>query len=117
MPTYVPLVDGKKIRALAVTTNQRAAQLPGVPTVQETGFKGYEASAWYAMVAPTGTPRDIVIKVNRLVNDFLNSDKGRAVLAQNALQGVGGSPEDLKTFIAGELAKWRPVIEAAKITM
>jgi tripartite-type tricarboxylate transporter receptor subunit TctC len=117
MPTYVPLVDDKKIRALAVTTNQRAAQLPDVPTVQEAGFKGYEASAWYAMVAPTGTPKDIISKLNAAVNAFLKSDKGRAVLEQNALQAVGGSPEILKEFIASELTKWRPVIEAAKISM
>ena len=117
MPTYVPLVAGGKIRALAVTTSRRATQLPDVPTVQEAGLKGFEATAWYAIVAPTGTPPDIVSKVNRLVNDFLTSDKGKVVLEQNALQGVGGPPEDLKIFIAGELAKWRPVIEAAKITM
>lgn len=117
MPTFVPQVADGKLRALAVTTNERATQLPDVPTVQEAGFKGFEASAWYAMVAPTGTPPEIVNRLNEGVNAFLGSDKGKALLAQNALQGVGGSPEDLKTFIAGELAKWRPVIEAAKIAM
>jgi tripartite-type tricarboxylate transporter receptor subunit TctC len=117
MPSYLPLVADRKVRALAVTTSRRATQLPDVPTVQEAGFKDFEATAWYAIVAPTGTPHDIVSKVNKLANDFLNSDKGRAILEQNALQSVGGSPEVLKTFIASELAKWRPVIEAAKITM
>jgi tripartite-type tricarboxylate transporter receptor subunit TctC len=117
MPTYVPQVAEKKLRALAVTTSQRARQLPDVPTVQETGFKGFEASAWYAMVAPTGTPPEIVNKLNRVVNDFLKSDKTKALLEQNTLEGVGGSPEDLKAFIAGEVAKWKPVIAAAKIEM
>ena len=117
MPTYVPLVADRKIRALAVTTSQRATQLPDVPTVQEAGFRGFEAAAWYAIVAPTGTPRDIVSKMNNAVNAFLKSDKGKTVLEQNAMRGVGGPPEDLKAFIAGELAKWRPVIEAAKISM
>jgi len=117
MPTYVPLVLNKKIRALAVTTAQRAAQLPDVPTVQEAGFKGYEASAWYAMVAPSGTSKDIIGKMNAVVNAFLTSEKGKTYLAQNALQGIGGSPEDLKAFIDSELTKWRPVIEAAKISM
>jgi tripartite-type tricarboxylate transporter receptor subunit TctC len=88
-----------------------------VPTVQEAGLKGFEATAWYAIVAPTGTPPEVVSKLNKAVNDFMKSDKGRAVLEQNALQSVGGPPEDLKAFIADELAKWRPVIEAAKITM
>jgi tripartite-type tricarboxylate transporter receptor subunit TctC len=117
MPTYLPLVADRKIRALAVTTSQRVAQLPDVPTVQEAEFKGFEATAWYAIVAPTGTPPDIVSKVNNAVNAFLRSDKGRTILEQNSLQGVGGSPDDLKAFIDGERAKWRPVIEAAKITM
>ncbi|MGM4916556.1 tripartite tricarboxylate transporter substrate-binding protein [Tardiphaga sp. 813_E8_N1_3] len=117
MPTYVPLVTSGKIQALAVTTSQRAAQLPAVPTVQETGFKGFEASAWYAMVAPTGTSPEIVNKLNSIVNSFLQSEKGKAILGQNALLGVGGSPDDLKAFVAAELAKWRPVIEAAKIAM
>jgi tripartite-type tricarboxylate transporter receptor subunit TctC len=117
MPTYLPLVADHRVRALAVTTNQRAAQLTDVPTMQEAGLAGFEATAWYAIVAPTGTPHDVVAKVNDAVNAFLRSDKGRAVLEQNALQGVGGSPEDLKAFIAGELAKWGPVIAAAKITM
>jgi tripartite-type tricarboxylate transporter receptor subunit TctC len=117
MPTYVPLVTSGKVQALAVTTSQRAAQLPAVPTVQETGFKGFEASAWYAMVAPTGTSPEIVAKLNSIVNSFLQSEKGKAILGQNALLGVGGSPDDLKAFVAAELAKWRPVIEAAKIAM
>ncbi len=117
MPTYVPLVTDRKIHALAVTTSQRAAELPEVPTVQESGFKGFEATAWYAVVAPTGTPNDVVRKVNNAVNAFLASEKGNAFLKQNAMQGAGGSPGDLKAFIAGELAKWRPVIEAAKISM
>lgn len=117
MPTYVALVASGKVQALAVTTSQRAAQLPAVPTVQETGFKAFEASAWYAMVAPTGTSPEIVAKLNSIVNSFLQSEKGKAILGQNALLGVGGSPDDLKAFVAAELAKWRPVIEAAKIAM
>lgn len=117
MPTYVPLVTDNKIRALAVTTSQRTTQLPDTPTVQEAGFKGFEATAWYAIVAPTGTPPDIVSKVNGAVNAFLKSDKGKSFLEQNTMQGAGGSPDDLKAFIASELAKWGPVIAAAKISM
>ena len=84
-----------------------------MPTVQEAGLKGLEATACYAIVAPTGTPPDILGKVNKLVNDFLDSEKGKLVLEQNALQAAGGSPQDLQAFIAGELGKWRPVIESA----
>jgi tripartite-type tricarboxylate transporter receptor subunit TctC len=100
-----------------VTTTQRATQLPDVPTAQEAGFKGYEASAWYAIVAPTGTPKEVISKLNGAVNEFLKSDKGRVILEQNTLQSVGGGPEVLKEFIDSELAKWAPVIKAAKIQM
>jgi tripartite-type tricarboxylate transporter receptor subunit TctC len=96
------MIAGGKIRPLAVTTSQRVAQLPDVPTVQEAGFKGFEATAWYAIVAPTGTPPEIVAKMNQAVNAFLKSDRGKTVLEQNSLQGVGGAPEDLKVFIDGE---------------
>jgi tripartite-type tricarboxylate transporter receptor subunit TctC len=117
MPTYVPHVQAGKIKALAVTTRQRAKELPDVPTAEEAGFKGFEASAWYAIVAPTGTPREIVVKLNELVNAFLKSERGKTVLEHNALQAVGGPPEDLKAFIDAELAKWGPVIKAANIQM
>lgn len=117
MPTYVPMVEDRKISGLAVTTSQRTVQLPDVPTTQEAGLRGIEATAWYAIVTPTGTPRDVVDKVNRAVNGFLNSERGRTILMQNTMQPGGGSPEDLKSFIASETTKWGPVIEAAKISM
>ena len=117
LPTYVPLADDRRIAALAVTTAARTAQLPAVPTVQEAGFKGFEATAWYALVAPTGTPREVVEKVNRTVNDFLASEKGRTILERNTMQPGGGTPDDLKAFMAAETAKWKPVIEAARIEM
>ena len=117
MPTYVPLVEDNRIRALAVTTAQRTTQLPNVPTVQEAGFKGFEATAWYAVVAPAGTPPDILSKVNGALNAYLKSEKGKTFLEQNTMQAGGGSPEDLKKFIADEGAKWGPVIDAAKISM
>ena len=113
----MPLADDNKIRALAVTTSQRAPQLPNVPTVQEAGFKGFEATAWYAILAPAGTPPEIVAKMNKGVNAFLKSERGKSILNLNDLKGVGGSPDDLKTFIGGELRKWAPVIKAANITM
>jgi tripartite-type tricarboxylate transporter receptor subunit TctC len=117
MPTYVPLVEDRKVGALAVTTARRTAQLPDTPTVQEGGVKGFEATAWYAIVAPAGTPAAIVDTVNRTVNAFLASEKGRTTLERNTMQPGGGTPADLKAFMASETAKWRPVIEAAKIEM
>lgn len=117
MPSYVPLVREGKIRALAVTTTERSSDLPDVPTVQDSGFKGFEATAWYALAAPAGTPKEIIDKLNAATNAFLKSPKGQEALAKLSIQAVGGSPADLKTFIASELKKWGPVVKEANISM
>ena len=117
MPTYVPHVREGKIRGLAVTTSQRSSDLPDVPTVQEAGFRGFEATAWYALAAPAGTPNEIIDKLNAATNDFLKSPKGQDALAKLSMQAVGGSPADLKAFIASELQKWGPVVKDANISM
>jgi tripartite-type tricarboxylate transporter receptor subunit TctC len=117
MPSYVPLVREGKIRALAVTTTQRSKDLPDVPTVQESGFKGFEATAWYALAAPAGTPNDIIEKLNADANAFLKSPKGQEVIANLSMQAVGGPPSDLKAFIGSELQKWGPVVKDANISM
>jgi tripartite-type tricarboxylate transporter receptor subunit TctC len=117
MPTYVPLVNDGKLRALAVTSSERAPELPNVMTVAEAGFPGFEATAWYAIVAPVGMPADIVQKINAATNDYLKSEKGKAQLVQFSMQAAGGTPEDLKAYVASELKKWGPIIKAANISM
>lgn len=117
MPSYVPMVREGKIRALAVTTTERSSDLPDVKTVQDSGFKGFEATAWYALAAPTGTPKEIIDKLNAATNAFLKSPKGQEALAKLSMQAAGGTPADLKAFIASELKKWGPVVKDANISM
>jgi tripartite-type tricarboxylate transporter receptor subunit TctC len=117
MPTYVPLVNDGRLRALAVTSSERAPELPNVMTVREAGFPGFEATAWYAIVAPAGTAADIVRKINAVANDYLKSEKGKAQLVQFSMLAAGGTPDDLKAYIASELKKWGPIIKAANISM
>jgi tripartite-type tricarboxylate transporter receptor subunit TctC len=117
MTTYVPLLKEGKLKALAVTSTARAPQLPDVPTAQEAGFVGFEATAWYAIVAPKGTPAEIVQTINATVNAWLQSEKGKQNLEQNGMRTAGGTPADLKAYIDSELAKWAPVIKAANIEM
>ena len=117
MPSYVPLVREGKVRALAVTTSKRSSDLPDVKTVQDAGFPGFEATAWYALAAPAGTPTEIIDKLNAATNAFLKSPKGQETLANLSMQAVGGSPADLKAFIASELRKWGPVVKEANIAM
>jgi tripartite-type tricarboxylate transporter receptor subunit TctC len=115
--SQVPQVSSGKVRALAVTSSKRTEQLPNVPTVAESGFPGFEATAWFVLAVPTGTSSDIVQKVNAVVNGYLQSEKGKQQLVTLDLQAAGGTPEDAKAFIASEIAKWGPVIKAANITM
>jgi tripartite-type tricarboxylate transporter receptor subunit TctC len=85
--------------------------------VAESGFPGFEATSWNALLAPAGTPPDAVRRLNALVNGYLKSDKGRQDLAKFDMQAGGGSPDDLKAFMASEVAKWGPIFKAANITM
>ena len=115
MPAYVPLILDGKLKPLAVTTAGRSNQLPNVPTANEAGLPGFEASAWYAVVVPKNAPSEVVSRINGVVNAWLASEKGKALLEQNGMQGAGGSPGDLSAFITSELNKWGPLIKAAKI--
>jgi tripartite-type tricarboxylate transporter receptor subunit TctC len=111
-----PLQDGS-LRGLAVTTLQRSKQLPNIPTVGESGFPSFESMAYYSVVAPAGTPREIILTLNKLINDYIESDIGKQHLEAGDMQAAGGTPEDLQRFIAAEVAKWGPIIKAAGIAM
>lgn len=111
-----PLRNGS-LRGLAVTTLQRSKQVPDIPTVDESGFPGFEAVASYSVVVPTGTPREIILTLNRLTNEYIESDIGKQHLDAGDMQAAGGTPEDLERFIAGEVAKWGPIIRSAGIAM
>jgi len=116
--TYIPLAKEGKLRALAVTSSQRVTtDLPDVPTVQELGFKDFEATAWYAVLTPTKTPADIIARVNVAVNAWLQSPAGKETLAKFVMQSAGGSPADASAYISSELAKWGPVIKTANIAL
>lgn len=115
MAAYVPTVQGGQIKALAIAGAQRWSKLPNVMTASESGLPGFEASVWYALLAPTGTPADIVEKLNAAANAFLKSDKARTLFDDLGIQPAGGTPQDLKAFVAAEVQKWSPIIKAADI--
>jgi len=115
LPSQIPQLKAGKYNGLALTSLKRSAVLPDLPTVEESGYKGFEASSWNALLAPTGTPAAAIDKLNTLVNAYLKSDKGKADLARFGMESGGGTPADLKTFMANEAIKWGPIIKAAKI--
>jgi tripartite-type tricarboxylate transporter receptor subunit TctC len=117
LPTQIPQFKAGNYAGLAVTSTQRSAALPDLPTVAESGFPGFEASSWNALLAPAGTPADVIGRLNAAVNAYLASDKGKQDLAKFDMQTGGGSPGDLRAFMASEVAKWGPIIKAANIVM
>jgi tripartite-type tricarboxylate transporter receptor subunit TctC len=111
-PLLAHVRDGK-LKPLAVTGAQRSPELPDVPTLIESGFPGAAFIAAFGIVAPAGTPPDIVAKLNRAINDSLGSEPMKATLAKIGFQANIGTPQDLAAFIAAEMARWS---EAAKLT-
>ena len=109
LPSSVGHIKGGKIRALAVTSAERDPSLPDVPTVAET-VPGYEATAWFGIGMPKGTPKDVIEKVNAEVNRALADPKMRARLAELGGKPIAGTPEDFGKVIAAETAKWEKVV-------
>jgi tripartite-type tricarboxylate transporter receptor subunit TctC len=115
MAAYVPTVKSGQIKALAMGGSQRWAKLENVATVSESGLPGFEATVWYALLAPAKTPPEVIAKMNEATNAYLKTDKAKALFDDLGLQAGGGSPSDLKAFIASEVQKWGPIIKAANI--
>jgi len=111
LPSSIGYIKGGKLRALAVTTTTRSPALPDVPTIAET-VPGYEASAWFGMAVPAGTPRDVVEKLNRAVNDSLADPGIQAKLAELGGTLIPGTPEDFGNLISDETDKWAKVVKA-----
>lgn len=116
MAAYVPNVKDGKLRALAIAGTKRWSGLPDVPTVSESGLTGFEASVWYALLAPAGTPPEVIAKLNAASNDFLKTARARDIFANLGIEAAGGTPDDLKAFVASEIEKWAPIIKAANIS-
>ena len=111
----VALIRGDKLRALAVTSLQRSAALPAVPTLDESGLKGFEAVAWNGLTAPAKTPRDVIMKINADVIKIVNSPELKERLKADGSDPVGNSPEQYAAFLRNEIAKWAKVIKFANV--
>jgi tripartite-type tricarboxylate transporter receptor subunit TctC len=113
----VPFIKNGQLRALAVTSPQRIAEIPDVPTTDELGYKGMPPDSWQAIVAPAGTPADIVAKINAVVNEGLATAEIR-----NKIVGLGGQPEpksveDFAAFIVTQYKRWGDAIRITGVTL
>ena len=117
LSNFIQLAKDNKVRLLAVASTRRFSDVPDVPTVQETIHAPFEAAAWFAIMARTGTPPDIVQKVNAVTNRYLQSAKAKELIAKASVEAAGGTPADAAAFIKRELETWEPVIKAANISL
>jgi tripartite-type tricarboxylate transporter receptor subunit TctC len=115
MPTTnaVPLVKAGRLRALAVTTRERVPALPDLPTIAESGLKGYESNQWYGVLAPAGAPADILALLNSHITKIMQAPDMKQRMTAEGLVAVGGTREQFAAHIKEEIAKWARVIKAS----
>ena len=116
-PALLALVQGGRLKLLAVTSPQRLAARPDLPTVAEAGFPGFDALAWNGLFAPAGTSADIVKRINADVNAAMAEPAFKQNMAKQGLILGGGSPEQFKSFIDSESRKWGGIITKAGIKL
>ena len=109
----IPHIQSGAIRALAITTLNRTAALPDVPTIAESGFPGFEATTWHALVAPAGTPKDVIATLHRATAATVNDPSARKALTDLGVDVVGGTPEELRAYVKSEIPKWAEVVRAS----
>ena len=111
LPSSLALIKAGKLKALAVTSLTRAAALPDVPTVAESGLPGFEASSWFGLLAPAATPQPVVVTLNTDVAKWLATPEAREKLLAQGANAAGGTPADFARHIAAETAKWQKVVK------
>lgn len=111
IPNVINQIKSGQLRALAVTSAKRSAQLPDVPTMQEAGVTNYDASVWLGLLAPANTPRDIVVKLNTELANILNAADTQKALAQAGVVASPSSPEVLADLMGSELNRWGKMIK------
>jgi tripartite-type tricarboxylate transporter receptor subunit TctC len=111
IPSVIGQIHAGKLRALAVSSAQPSRSLPGVPTVAEKGFPGFEAGSWFGLFAPKGTPAAVIATINKTVNEVMPSLEQQMI--QEGADPVGGSPEQFAKFTQAEYVKWKQVVQAS----
>lgn len=111
VPTLIGQIRNNKLRPLAVTSARRVDDLPNVPTINESGFQGFDAVTWFGLLAPAGTPRDVVARLNAEFNKALQNPELRQKLGNEGADPAGGTPEQFAALIRDELPRWGKVVK------
>ena len=111
VPTLIGHIKQGKVRALAVTSAKRVDDLPDVPTINESGYKGFDATTWFGLLAPAGTPKDVVAKLNAEFNKALKLPDLSKRLSDEGADPVGGTPEQFAKLIADDIPRWGKIVK------
>jgi tripartite-type tricarboxylate transporter receptor subunit TctC len=109
----LPHIQSGAIRPVAITTLKRTAVLPEIPTIAESGFPGFEATTWHAVVAPAGTPKEVIAALHGAIAATVNDPAVRKALTDLGVDVVGGTPEELRAYLKSEIPKWAEVVKAS----
>jgi tripartite-type tricarboxylate transporter receptor subunit TctC len=112
IPTVMPHVRAGRVRLIAMSSEKRFALFPDIPTVAEQGFPGFDSFGWNGILAPAGTPREIIVRLNREINEIFQLADIRTLLNNSQIQIGGGTPEEFAALIRREAERWGPVIRA-----
>jgi tripartite-type tricarboxylate transporter receptor subunit TctC len=115
--TGIPPIKSGRLRGLAITSAKRSSVAPDLPTFAESGVRNFESGTWYGFLAPAGTPREVIARLNTAVVQVMQLPDIREKLAAQGAEPVSGSPEQMGAFVRNEIAKWGKVVKAAGIRL
>jgi tripartite-type tricarboxylate transporter receptor subunit TctC len=111
VPTLIGQIRNNKLRALAVTSAKRVDDLPNVPTINESGYQGFDAVTWFGLLAPAGTPKEVIARLNAEFNKALQHPELRKKLGDEGADAAGGTPEQFAALIRDEIPRWGKVVK------
>jgi tripartite-type tricarboxylate transporter receptor subunit TctC len=115
LPVVLPFVQTGRLRVVSVASEKRSALIPNIPTMGESGWPAVTATAWNGVVAPTGTPRNLIVLLNKEIARGLDAADVKERFTAAGMEGIGGTPEQFAAFLRVETAKWATVVKAANI--
>jgi tripartite-type tricarboxylate transporter receptor subunit TctC len=115
--SVLPHIQAGTLRALAVTSRERSPVVPEVPTIAESGYPGFDAIAWHGILAPAGTPPNVIKRLNSEIVSALQHPETKTLLVNQAMQTVGNSPEEFAAFIKQDIAIWKAVAKEADVSV
>jgi tripartite-type tricarboxylate transporter receptor subunit TctC len=115
LPPQLPHIKSGKVRPIALTSTKRSSAVPEVPTLDESGLKGYEVTAWFGLSAPAATPREVILRLNQALNNATRDAKVREALESRGATIVQHTPEDATAFVKNEIGKWAPVVKRSGV--